>query len=94
MIQKPLRIEFTNRFNRQRKACPLAIKVAFREALELFLEDSNHPQLRNHRLRKTLSPYRSIDVTGDVRAIFKVTQINGQKNITFHKIGTHKQQYG
>lgn len=45
-----LLIEYTSRFNKQRKAAPLEIKIAFREAFELFVDDSNHPNLRNHPL--------------------------------------------
>jgi addiction module RelE/StbE family toxin len=87
------RIEFTELFNKQRKAVPHEIKMAFREALFLFLEDSTYPQLRNHPLRGKLSGYRSIDVTEDWRAIFKQTQTTKQKIVTFHKIGTHKTLY-
>ena len=88
------RIEFTDLFNRQRKNAPLEIKIAFREALALFLEDQFHPMLRNHVLREKLAGYRSIDVTEDFRAIFKETQSGKQKVIIFHKIGTHEELYG
>ncbi|HZE87428.1 MAG TPA: hypothetical protein VE090_04455 [Methylomirabilota bacterium] len=46
------RIEFTELFNKQRKAAPHEIKMAFRETLALFLEDSSYPQLRNHPLKE------------------------------------------
>lgn len=88
------RIEFTTLFNKQRKAAPLSIKIAFRDALELFLEDPHNLQLRNHRLTKELSRFRSIDVTGDWRAIFSEIQRGNQKVITFHRIGTHEDLYG
>lgn len=88
------RIEFTDFFNKQRKAAPSAIKVAFRETLALFLEDPNNPYLRNHPLTGKLAGYISIDVTDDWRALFKETQTGGQKVITFHKIGTHEELYG
>jgi hypothetical protein len=40
------RIEFIPFFNKQRKAAPLEIKEAFRETLELFLENPEHKALR------------------------------------------------
>src|ERR1041385_2592148 len=87
------RIEFTELFNKQRRAAPHEIKIAFREALALFLEDSLTLQLRNHPLKGKLSGYRSIDVTEDWRAIFKQSQTTKQKIITFHMIGTHQMLY-
>ena len=86
-------IEFTELFNKQRKAAPHEIKIAFREALALFLENSLYPQLRSHPLRGKLSGYRSIDVRDDWRAIFKQTQITKQQVITFHKLGNHQMLY-
>ena len=94
MITKPLRIDFTPRFNKQRKAAPIEIKTAFREVLELFLENPNHPQLRSHPLKERYSGYNSIDVTGDWRALFKVRQSKTEIVVTFHILGTHPQLYG
>ena len=87
-------IEFTPLFNKQRKSAPLEIKKAFREAIDLFLENQEHPILRNHRLKKNFAGYRSIDVTPDWRAVFKETKTNKQKVVTFHMLGTHEQLYG
>lgn len=56
-------IKYTTLFNKQRKAAPVEIKIAFRETLELFLDDPKSPHLRNHELREKFSGYRSIDVT-------------------------------
>lgn len=89
-----LLIKYTALFNKQRKAAPLEIKIAFRETLELFLENSNHPQLRNHPLKEEYSGYNSIDVTDDWRALFKVHKSKTQTIITFHILGTHIQLYG
>ncbi len=88
------RIEFTSLFQKQHKASSRNVKFAFIEALALFLVDPQHLTLRNHTLKGTLSGYRSIDVTSDVRAIFKL-RITGQTTIiTFHMIGTHVELYG
>lgn len=87
-------IKFSNLFNKQRKALRLEIKVAFREALGLFMDDHNHPFLRNHPLREKFAGYRSIDVTEDYRAVFKEIKAEKQIVIKFYAIGTHQELYG
>ena len=72
-------IKFSSLFSRQRKLASPEIKIAFRDSLELFVEDMNHPQLRNHMLRDRYAGYRSINVTEDWRAIFKIHLAEGRK---------------
>jgi len=87
-------IEFSSVFTKQRKAAPSEITEAFREALNLYLDDPHHPTLRNHSLRGKFAGYRSIDITGDWRAIFREDH-TGQKTIVkFYQLGTHKELYG
>lgn len=88
-----LQIKYNSLFNKQRKAAPLNIKIAFRETLELFLDNPDHPSLRNHALREKYSGFRSIDVTDDWRALFKIRATKLKITITFHILGTHTQLY-
>jgi addiction module RelE/StbE family toxin len=88
------RIEFTDRFDQQRKAAPHAIKEAFLAALALFLAEPEHPALRDHPLHGKLAGYRSIDVTEDWRALYKREVSSETVTIKFDMIGTHKQLYG
>src|SRR5882724_10685707 len=83
-------IEFTPLFNKQRKASPLEIKEAFRETLELFIENPTHKALRNHFLTGQYAGFRSIDVTDNWRALYR--QESGR--VIFVDIGTHDQLYG
>lgn len=86
-------VRYSILFTKQLKASPLEIKLAFRQVRELFLEDPDHPSLRNHGLRNEFSGYRSIDVTEDYRAIYR-KRIEGKKEIiTFYIIGTHEELY-
>lgn len=87
-------IEYTTLFNKQRKEAPPEIKIAFQDALELFLDDPNNPHLRNHALKEKFADYRSIDVTDDWRALFKINKSDTNTTITFHILGTHDQLYG
>lgn len=87
-------IKYSQLFNKQRKAVFLEIKIAFREARELFLENPKHPSLRDHTLKEKFAGYRSIDVTEDYRAIYKKNVEGDQEIITFYMIGTHEELYG
>lgn len=89
-----MEIRYGTRFRRQYLKADKKIKTAFAQTLEMFLEEPNHPSLRNHQLKDKLVGYRSIDVTEDYRAIFKESHLGKQKVITFHLIGTHEQLYG
>ena len=62
----------------------------FWNRLEIFKENQNNPQLNNHKLHGPYNNFYSINVSGDVRAIYE--QINKSK-VLFIKIGTHSQLY-
>ena len=86
-------INFTTRFNKHRKSASFEIKIAFREALELFIDNPNNSHLRNHALKEKYAGYRSINVTDDYRALFKIRKSKLKIVITFHILGTHAQLY-
>lgn len=94
MIKKPPRIDYSNKFDKQLKKTPLEIKIAFRNRLLIFLEDPAHPQLKNHKLTGKLSDNRSINITGDWRAVYsESTDKKGEKIIIFEILGTHSELY-
>ncbi len=88
-----MEIRYGTRFRRQYLKADKNIKTAFAHTLEMFLENTSHLSLRNHALRKKFTGYRSIDVTDDWRALFKVKESKTQTVITFHILGTHQQLY-
>jgi mRNA-degrading endonuclease YafQ of YafQ-DinJ toxin-antitoxin module len=60
------------------------------ERMALFAQDPTNSQLRSHSLN---TPYRgsySIDITGDVRAIYELVD---DETALFSHIGTHSQLY-
>lgn len=61
----------------------------FEERLELFLEDSTNPLLKDHALRGSKVGYRAFSVTGDIRIVYERVE-NG---ISLYNIGTHNQVY-
>ena len=83
------RIDYSKSFDKQLKKAPIKIKIAFRKRLKLFLLNSSSPQLRNHALVGRYLGLRSINVTGDWRAIYK----EGKEVTIFLFLGTHSQLY-
>ena len=68
---------------------PKPIRAHFVERKNLFLENPLHPLLHNHSVDKAFPGCRSINITGDYRAIFRQ-----EKDIAvFIDIGTHSELY-
>jgi mRNA interferase YafQ len=83
-------IKTTKGFDKQYSKLSIKNKTRFKECLTLFVKDPFDPELRNHALKGKYLGYRSMDVTGDIRALYTV-----QSNtiIIFGFIGTHGQLY-
>lgn len=76
-------------FLKKFKKLPPKIKTRFANRLELFLANPTDPVLNNHAVERAFPDCRSINVTGDYRAIFK---FEGDTAI-FITIGTHPKLY-
>ncbi len=64
-------VRFHRNFEKQYKKLKKREKNRFKERIKLFLRDEFDPILNNHPLKGKYKGYRSIDVTGDLRAIYK-----------------------
>lgn len=82
-------INFAKAFGKQYEKANQKIKSAFDERLELFLLDQFHPLLNNHALTGKYKGLRSINITGDWRAIYS----KHKDSIIFELLGTHGQLY-
>jgi addiction module RelE/StbE family toxin len=78
-------------FKKQYKKADKKIREQFKERRNLFIKDPSHPILDNHELDYDWAGCRSINVTGDFRAIFRQVSDN---TVEFLAIGTHHQLYG
>ena len=78
---------FVKQFNKQ----PIKVQQAFYLRLRIFVEDPYNPLLRNHALSGELKGLYSINVSGDVRAIYEIINNN---IYLYQMIGTHSQLYG
>ena len=88
-----LRIDYSRKFIKQLKKAPLPIKKSFKSRFNLFLKDPHNPLLRNHLLTGGYSNCRSINITGDWRAIYSEESENNKKVAIFLALGTHSQLY-
>ena len=88
---KAIKISYSNRFIKDFKNAPFKIRVVFKERLEIFIKDKFNPTLNNHRLNGKLAKYRSVNITGDWRAVF--SENNKEEEVFFHLLGTHSKLY-
>lgn len=66
-----MKISKLKRFIKSYNKLPQKIKKAFDSRLVIFMKNPFEPILRNHALIGEYKEFRSIDVTGDFRALFK-----------------------
>ncbi|HEY5600837.1 MAG TPA: type II toxin-antitoxin system mRNA interferase toxin, RelE/StbE family [Patescibacteria group bacterium] len=83
-------IAYHRNFTKGFKKLPIKHQDKFKQRLRLFKEDSFSPTLNNHELIGNYKGYRSINVTGDLRAVFKIEE---DDNILFVKIDSHSNLY-
>ena len=86
-----MRIEYSKRFVKEYKKCPANIQRAFKKRLNLLLTDKYYPLLNNHALAGILQNYRSINITGDWRALFQ--ELDDGNTVYFAILGTHSKLY-
>jgi len=91
-IKMDIRIKRT--FAKQYEKAPKNIRWAFDQRIVIFRQDPFHPFLHNHALTGVYKGYRSINITGDWRALYKEVLLDDNKVIIeFHLLGTHSQLY-
>lgn len=84
-------MRFSRKFKKQYAKAPKNIQTSFQKKLKLFQKDKFIPSLNNHALTGSLKGLRSINITGDWRAVFK--ESTKTDDIVFELIGTHSQLY-
>ncbi|MDO8659228.1 MAG: type II toxin-antitoxin system mRNA interferase toxin, RelE/StbE family [Candidatus Parcubacteria bacterium] len=83
-------ITYSRIFKRMFKKKDTFIQNKFSERLSLFMQDRNHPLLNNHPLDGIWVGCRSINITGDFRAVYEEL---GNDCFEFVAIGTHSELY-
>ena len=83
-------IAYSKQFVKQAKKLDPKLRQKLHECLSLFIENPFDPRLRNHPLKEKYKDYRSIDITGDLRALY----LPQKEIMIFDVVGTHGQLYG
>lgn len=84
-----MEIRFHKNFKKRFKKIPVKIQEQFYERLEVFIQNKFDKILNSHAVDKAFPDCKSINVSGDYRAIFKD---NGDVAV-FITIGTHSELY-
>lgn len=85
-----MKVVFHKYFEKSYKKCSVKTKEQFKKRLKLFLEDPYHHLLENHALHGEWQEFRSINITGDYRALYKYS---GDNIAEFFIIDTHSNLY-
>lgn len=87
-------IRIKQRFAKQYEKAPKIIQRAFDQRIAVFQKDPFHPLFHNHALKGSYKGYRSINVTGDWRALYLESRsVTGEIIVEFKLFGTHSQLY-
>lgn len=84
-------IFFHKHFSKTYQKSSAKIKKHFKNRLTLFTENPFYPLLNNHTLHGDFIGYRSIDITGGIRAVYKTLN---EQTIEFVLLGSHGELYG
>ncbi len=84
-------VHLHRRFEKQFQKLPKNAKQKAKERLQLFSVDSSDPVLNDHRLNGSYVGCRSINVSGDMRMVYKLID---EDTALFVKIGSHSELYG
>lgn len=84
-----MKIVFHNSFEKQFVKLPNKVRSKVKERILIFETDPYDVILNNHALHGKYVGYRSINITGDLRIIYKQLK----NTAIFSKIGTHGKLY-
>ena len=85
-----MKIAYSKNFLKQAKKLDADLRARVVERIKLFAKNPLDESLRNHQLKGKHKQYRSINITGDVRALY----LPNEEEAIFDVVGTHIQLYG
>ena len=86
-----MEVIYHTQFLKMYEKIPNKVEKKFEVCIDIFHDDPFDWRLRNHPLQGKWNGFRSIDITGDWRAVY--LPIN-HSVARFYAIGTHSQLYG
>jgi addiction module RelE/StbE family toxin len=85
-----MNISYSKTFIKQAKKLSPSLRLRLQQKITVFSQNPLHESLRNHALKGSFGAYRSIDITGDVRALY----LQRDDEAIFDLVGMHSQLYG
>jgi len=85
-----MNILYTKKFKKGFQKLKDGEKKKFVARIEIFMENTYSPLLSNHPLHGKYIGYRSINITGNFRVIYKELD---RETFLFAEIGTHTELY-
>ncbi len=85
-----MKFVFHKNFDKQYSKLRASEKEQFKERKDIFLKEEYSPILHNHSLKGKSKGYRSINISGDLRAVYKYFK---QDTIIFVSIDSHNNLY-
>lgn len=85
-----MKVSYSRQFLRHYVKLSPKLRQRVDDRILLWIGEPLNAQLRDHQLKGKYKQYRSIDITGDIRALY--LQKDGEA--VFDALGTHSQLYG
>ena len=85
-----MRFDYHKNFKKQYKKFPKTIRQKCDQRLIIFAQNPFDPLLYNHPLLGKYRGYRSINITADIRALYKLVS---EDEASFVFLGTHSELY-
>lgn len=90
-----MNIKYSTTFKKQYKKAQIKIQQKVKERIALFAQNPTNQLLNNHALTGKFKGCRSINITGDWRAIYSIRiTLKSEQEYYFELVGTHSQLYG
>lgn len=84
-----MQVSYSKNFIKQAKKLGPELRKKLHERVAAFCDNPLHPLLRNHALKGKYKQYRSIDINGDIRALY----LQKENEAVFDYVGSHSQLY-
>lgn len=85
-----MNVIFSKQFRKQYKKLSPQLRRQTKARIELWKERPNDPTLRLHKLKGKFSHLHSINIIGDIRAIYEIID---NEVYVYQMIGSHSQLY-
>lgn len=83
-------IRFSKKFKKQYKRLPVKIQSKFDQRFRLWQKNPDAPELRRHYLKGEYKNVQSINITGDIRALYEQ---RSNVLVVYLLIGSHSELY-